>query len=1019
MNNNEEIKLTENAEKILKARYYTKPNGVIETWEGLCWRVARSVAAAEKTTPLREEWTEKFYHMIYNQEMLPNSPTLMNCGKEVQMLSACFVLPIEDSIEGIFDAMKWGAMVHMRGGGTGYAFSKLRGKGALVNSSKGQASGPISFMTAFDAATATIAQGGTRRGANMAVLDVHHPDILDFIRCKTETDKLNNFNISVAVTDKFITAIRNGDELENEIFDAIVYQSWLNAEPGILFIDTINAANPTPHVGKYEACNPCQPEHASILDGEYIRRIDEVKDTCTSAYTATKEVLELKLNNGMKIQFTPDHKLMTADGGWVEAQDSIDVPLKWGLGDRTADEFYNDTIVQGFLFGDGFRCGGGCGCSVKLNKNKEKEIYAMLIDIGFKKEECGSLYLNRESLPFGESFLDYRVFDRQLPSYVYDAESNTTASFLRGLFEANGSVTKASQISLKATCLGMVEDVQILLASFGIPSWITVNTSRKVHWNNGDYISKESYNLQIAPRNSSIFKEKIGFISEYKNYRIRDIAGTYSTKLKVVSIESIGEKAVWDYTMNTPPHYNFCQGVIAANCGEQMLLPMESCNLGSINLTKFIVDGSFDWNKLRTCVETSIRFLDNVIDVSDHPLPEIKEMTEANRKCGLGVMGFADALIELEVVYGSKDSLTLAENVMSFIDTNAYKYSIDLAEEKGEYPNYVYSDFTPVPTRNACRTSIQPTGTVSIIANCSSGIEPIFALKLTRNSFDGAFDDEYYQPFYDFMKNLRLDDRYISKIAEEGVMKNPTKTNCPQFITAHEISPESHVRMLATFQENVDSGISKTINMPNDASEEDVRQAILLAYDLKCKGVSVYRDGSRVQVLENASKIAVPTTIDTPILTFTRPRTLNGKTTKILTGCGALYVTISYDDNGMPQEVFSHLGKGGACSHSSCEAIGRLSSVILQNDIGVPTIVKQLQGIRCPIPRIQEGGTVLSCADAIGKVLAELITDASTINSISANDETGHTQFCPECGNEMVFNQGCANCSNCGHSKCG
>ena len=709
--NNEEIKLTENAEKILKARYYhTKSNGAIETWEGLCWRVARSVAAAEKTTPLREEWTEKFYHMIYNQEMLPNSPTLMNCGKEVQMLSACFVLPIEDSIEGIFDAMKWGAMVHMRGGGTGYAFSKLRGKGALVNSSKGQASGPISFMTAFDAATATIAQGGTRRGANMAVLDVHHPDILDFIRCKTETDKLNNFNISVAVTDKFITAIRNGDELENEIFDAIVYQSWLNAEPGILFIDTINAANPTPHVGKYEACNPC---------------------------------------------------------------------------------------------------------------------------------------------------------------------------------------------------------------------------------------------------------------------------------------------------------------------GEQMLLPMESCNLGSINLTKFILDGSFDWNKLRTCVETSIRFLDNVIDVSDHPLPEIKEMTEANRKCGLGVMGFADALIELEVVYGSKDSLTLAENVMSFIDTNAYKYSIDLAEEKGEYPNYVYSDFTPVPTRNACRTSIQPTGTVSIIANCSSGIEPIFALKLTRNSFDGAFDDEYYQPFYDFMKNLRLDDSYISKIAEEGVMKNPTKTNCPQFITAHEISPESHVRMLATFQENVDSGISKTINMPNDASEEDVRQAILLAYGLKCKGVSVYRDGSRVQVLENASKSVVPTTIDTPILTFTRPRTLNGKTTKILTGCGALYVTISYDDNGMPQEVFSHLGKGGACSHSSCEAIGRLSSVILQNDIGVPAIVKQLQGIRCPIPRMQEGGTVLSCADAIGKVLAELITDVNTIYSISANDETGHTQFCPECGNGMVFNQGCAHCSNCGHSKCG
>ena len=472
-----EIILTANAEKILKARYYQDG----EYWEDMCRRVVHDVAGVEYIYGANKatinSFEEKFFDMMYAQDFVPSSPVLMNAGTDNPQLAACFVLGIEDSIESIFDTLGQSAAIFKSGGGVGYDFSKLRPTDTQVGSTKGVASGPISFMELFDKMTATIKAGGKRRGATMGVLRCDHENILDFIKCKDSSDSINNFNISVALTDEFM----DDEYLETStIFNALVHQAWKNGEPGVLFIDNANATNPTPHIGDFACTNPCQPADAPILDGDCISRIDSVKHTCTSQYTAMKNVLELKLNNGMKLRFTPDHKIMGENGEWIMAKDSLNAPLKWGLGDRRADIFYENNIINGFLFGDGYKCGGGIGCSVKLNGEKEFEIYNMLVDYGFNTETCGNLYINRDDLDFTSDFLNQKLPNRALPRDIFYAESNRVGAFLMGLFEANGSVSINGQISLKATCLSMVEDVQILLATFGIPAWITPNKARDV-----------------------------------------------------------------------------------------------------------------------------------------------------------------------------------------------------------------------------------------------------------------------------------------------------------------------------------------------------------------------------------------------------------------------------------------------------------------------------------------------------------------------------------------------------------
>lgn len=567
---NGSVRLSENARKVLERRYLQKDDEgyVLESVEGMFERVAGVVASAEEdleTGQSVSQWTESFYEMMASLEFLPNSPTLMNAGRELGQLSACFVLPVGDSLEEIFEAVKQAALIHKSGGGTGFSFSRLRPKASRVKTTQGISSGPVSFMTVFDAATDTIKQGGTRRGANMGILRVDHPDILEFISCKQTGNKLNNFNISVAITDEFMNQVRVGGDYDlvaphtgrvegslpaREVFWRIVEGAWKNGDPGLVFIDRMNRDNPTPGVGEFESTNPC---------------------------------------------------------------------------------------------------------------------------------------------------------------------------------------------------------------------------------------------------------------------------------------------------------------------GEQPLLPFESCNLGSLNLSRFVnpQDRRVEWDHLALRVKQAIRFLDNVITKNNYPLPQIHEITNRNRKIGLGVMGFADYLIQRGIPYHSPQALDEAGRLMSFIQEKSKEASAGLAVERGPFPNFedsLWARRGHRPLRNATTTTVAPTGTISIIAGCSSGIEPLFGICFWRNVMENDRLVEVHPAF----KAWALEEGFYSEGLMRRIAAGTRLRDLPEiperiarvFITAHELHPEHHVRMQAAFQKHTDNAVSKTINFGHDATPSDVADAYLLAFDLGCKGITVYRDGSRqAQVL--------------------------------------------------------------------------------------------------------------------------------------------------------------------------
>lgn len=736
------LDLSENARVVLERRYLRKDEDgrVIETPVQMFRRVAANVALAERRFvggETAKEMEENFFRVMTALDFLPNSPTLMNAGRELQQLSACFVLPVQDSIEGIFNTIRDTALIHKSGGGTGFGFSRVRPKDDRVQSTSGVASGPVTFMQVFDSATEAIKQGGTRRGANMAILRVDHPDIVEFISCKNEQRGLNNFNISVALTDTFMEAVKNGGEyplvnprtgqvqkLEDarKIFDLIVQQAWKNGEPGIVFIDRVNADNPTPHVGEIESTNPC---------------------------------------------------------------------------------------------------------------------------------------------------------------------------------------------------------------------------------------------------------------------------------------------------------------------GEQPLLPYESCNLGSINLAKMLTQTrdtfSIDYPRLEKTIKVAVRFLDDVIEMNRYPLVAIQEKTMANRKIGLGVMGFADMLIKLGIPYNSDAAIQTAEKLMEFINQRAIECSQSLAEERGAFPNYdgsVWDKPGDSPMRNATVTTIAPTGTISIIAGCSSGIEPLFAVAFKRRILDG---DELTE-VHPILLQVANDGGFYSKelmenIAAQGSVQNITDipaTLRRLFVTAHDVSPDWHVKMQAAFQKHTHNAVSKTINFPIHASVEDVQQAYELAYNLGCKGITVYRDGSReAQVLSTGKTEKQADNLNGAGLGVKprpRPLCVTGRTIEMETGCGSLYVTINEDEKGQPFEVFAQIGKAGGCVASQTQSTARLCSLALRSGIEPKSIIKQLIGISCHKPSGYGTKKILSCSDAIAKALKwYLALEKNQKTEFQIDRERG---ACPDCGGVIEHINGCETCRSCGYSEC-
>ena len=857
--------LSDNARIVLSKRYLIKDEAgnPVEEPETMFWRVARVIADEDAkfgaSDPAVEELARQFYELMSTGKFEPNSPTLMNAGRPLGQLSACFVLPVDDALSneqsGIYDTLKSMALVHQSGGGTGFSFSRLRSTGDTVRSTMGVASGPVSFMKLYDASTEVVKQGGTRRGANMGILRVDHPDIREFITCKDDTSQITNFNISVAITDAFMASVRSGgsydlksprsgeivgQENAREIFDLIVHGAWKTGEPGVFFIDRANEFNPVPKLGSYEATNPC---------------------------------------------------------------------------------------------------------------------------------------------------------------------------------------------------------------------------------------------------------------------------------------------------------------------GEQPLLPYDVCNLGSINVGAFVrtempestpAEERIDWEALRRVTHLATHFLDNVIDANRYPLPQITELAQNIRRIGLGVMGWADLLVRTGVPYSSEEGVELGRKIMGFVNEESRKASGKLADVRGVFPAWEASIWGPDATcarradgsrirperrlRNCNLTTVAPTGTISIFAGCSGGIEPLFAVAFMRNQAGSLMPDVNA----DFVRIAKAQgwysDQLMEQIATEGHIHFAEVPQAVQdvFVTAHDITPEWHVRMQAAFQEHTDSAISKTTNFPHEATEAEVRAIYELAYDLDCKGVTVYRDGCRpMQVLSTGktgkteekkadADVGTAARAETPEVAAVaataaeleqaladareeahrlrtrlaeiearqatadenaraarakrqRPEVLRGRTIKMISPLGDLYVTINEDEAGRPFEVFTTLGKAGGAANADAEAIGRLASLALRSGIPLTAVRDQLRGISCDRAVGVGPNKVLSAPDAIAQAIERYLAEqqgvqqelpisprfqgasavlggpvAGTSAPISAGaagvapapavsaqalrskEQDSLLSTCPECGSShMAYEEGCIKCYVCGYSECG
>ncbi|NQW23695.1 MAG: vitamin B12-dependent ribonucleotide reductase [SAR202 cluster bacterium] len=766
--NERSSQLTDNAKVVLERRYLSKDREgkILEDSDGMFRRVAVNLSQADlnygATEEKRQATEDKFFMAMQRLELLPNSPTLMNAGRELQQLSACFVLPIEDNLGAIFDKVKQTALIHKSGGGTGFSFSRLRPEGDVVGSTGGIASGPVSFIRAFDAATDVVKQGGTRRGANMGILSVNHPDVEKFIKAKEDGVNLSNFNISVAVNADFMERAKAGQEYDlinprtgkvvgqrnaKEIFDMLTHMAWKTGDPGLIFLDVINRDNPNPQLGEIESTNPC---------------------------------------------------------------------------------------------------------------------------------------------------------------------------------------------------------------------------------------------------------------------------------------------------------------------GEQPLLPHESCNLASINVARMvtIVDGdvAINWERLDETVNIAVHLLDNVIDMNNYPIPEIEEMSKKTRRIGLGVMGFSDLLIQLGIRYDSEEGLQTAEDVMRRIQEQTHQASSDLTLERGCFPAWegsIYNrpgpDGSVKPMRNSAPTTIAPTGTISIIAGASSGIEPLFALSYVRNVMDNTKLVEG-NPYFEAV--ARQEGFYSAELMEDLARTGSLEhLDIPQWVkevfrVSHDISPDWHVKMQGAVQKYVDNSVSKTINFPNDATVQEIAGAYMLAYELGCKGITVYRDGSKSgQVLSTGGtgkKSEETDEINDVLAPRQRPQSIRGVTERVRTGHGNMYVTINFDESDAPFEVFGNLGKAGGCDSAQLEAISRLVSLALRSGIEAKTVIDQIRGITC-CPAWDEGTMVRSGPDAVALALERHTSGAEHGHGESTEVQlkfapqavtngngngNGHVKEilnarkCPDCNTPVIFEEGCMKCVACGWNKC-
>ncbi|MBE0448081.1 MAG: ribonucleoside reductase class II [Actinobacteria bacterium] len=977
-----DIKVSVNAAKVLSQRYLLKDEqgNVVETPGQMFRRVAAAVVAPDRLHDPHADvkaTEEAFYAMMTNFEFLPNSPTLMNAGTSIGQLAACFVIPVEDSIPDIFDAVKYMAIIHQSGGGTGFSFSRLRPKGDVVKSTKGIASGPVSFMRIFDVATDVIKQGGRRRGANMGILRYDHPDIIEFVTAKQKEGMLTNFNVSVAVTDEFIKAVekdgdfnlinpRNGEVAgklsAKYLFDLLVAMAWRTGDPGLFFIDRANEANPTPDVGSFESTNPCVVGSTRISTADGLLTMDElfvsqqafsaltvvhgetkshqgIKNTLSPAVpvfrTGVNEpVFTVVTKHGYELTATANHRFLTPNG-FVELKDLAPgdtLHLQAGEGSwsnnyelppfipeySAARGRYNAGIERGiinppqkwsreigqllgWIVGDGFLClGNSAMVALTFGKDEQhlisyfKKLFGDWFGAtGYLRKQRGSVQLRYKGFP--ARFLANLGINtekshlKRVPDAIWRAPREAVIGFLQGLFTTDGTVNLsmkkgACNIRLASSSKVLMQEVQLLLLNLGIVSRLHFRRDEgEVYLPGSDGKLKltrtsKQYELLIDKVNRDRFIDIVGFMSEAKQIKAelfikakkrKSNCETFTTIVK--RIEPTGFADVYDTTQPFT-HTVAYNGIITHQCGEVPLLPYEPCNLGSINLHKMVKDGAIDWDKLRDTTRLSVHFLDNVIDASKYPLPQIDYMAKANRKIGLGIMGFAEMLLELGIPYNSEDALETAEKVMKFIYDEAVDTSVELAKARGSFPNFNGSKWAKAgydAMRNATITTVAPTGTIGIIANTSSGIEPIFAVSYSREVMEGTTLLEV-NPVFEKVARERgfYSQELMMKISKYGTIQSMEEIPADVrrvFVTAFDVVPEWHVQMQAVFQRYVDNAVSKTVNLPENATLDSVRRIYLLAYELGCKGITVYRYGSKKEQVLYIGKPEEKKIIEQPV----------------------------------------------------------------------------------------------------------------------------------------------------------
>jgi ribonucleoside-diphosphate reductase alpha chain len=1154
------LELTHIARTVMEKRYLRlKDDGTRETPAEMLRRVARVIAAVDGqygATPEQVRETEEvFYNLMDRQDFMPNSPTFTGAGTSLGQLSACFVLPVGDSLAEIYETMKHAALIHQTGGGTGFAFSRLRPAGDKVRSSQGVASGPVSFLRVYNASTEAIKQGGTRRGANMGILRVDHPDILEFITCKNDITQITNFNISVGITDKFMEALaqdgeydlvnpRSGEVVKRlrarEVWDLLVECAWRTGEPGVVFIDRMNRRNPNNHAEVIEATNPCvtgdtlvytdrglvrvadlvlQDEPPVVVADSRVSR-DRLVPAAGAFLTGRKPVFRLVTREGYEVRLTADHRVLTRRG-WVAAQDLVEGDQIYVLdrpGGFGSEGSYELGLTLGWLIGDG---------SIKEDRavlhffgDEKRElapIFAGAVQAIVRPSVNGRAYAvgvvevpardeaRVESARLRELAEQYGLTEQKLcvPDVVLRGSREMQVGFLRALFSADGHVElgDGSRYAVVLTSVepAFLQEVQRLLLNFGIYSRLFrqrhAAASKLMPDGKGgmaEYNCKEICDLRITGESLVTFHREIGFLHTHKQQRLEHIVASYRRgpyrKPFVAHFAALvpdGEELVFD--LSVPGIHAFvANGLVVHNCGEQPLPPYGSCNLGSINLANFVKNAytpaaEVDWERLGHVVRQATHFLDNVIDANKYPLEQIAEKARRDRRIGLGVMGWAEMLVQLGLPYDSHEAVELGRRVMTFIKQKATEQSMAMAEERGAYPEWEGSQWykAGIKVRNATLTTVAPTGTISLFAAkpympCSGGIEPKFALVFTRNQADTLMLDVDGQ----FEQVARMEgwysDELMKQVAEHGSARGVDGVPAHWqriFATAHDISPEWHVRMQAAFQgsddlpvdlQPVDAAVSKTINFAHEATVADVERSYRLAWELGLKGITVYRDGSRAfQVLTSGNKVeekkeAAPApALQGPALA-PRPHEAVGKMFVIPTHFGKMTLDIHMDDRGEPFEVIVNVGAAGSDLMADAVGMGMLISRILRLRSDVP-VRERIEIVIDTLKNIGGSGSygfgpnrVTSLASAIAKGLQRFLAWRDSLaagggavvplpawgggaGAGSGAGGDGHdgahamagaqvdtpVDPCPECGSHaLAVGEGCATCHNCGYSKC-